>query len=1314
MRKKGFTLIELVLAIAIAAIIIPGIIILSTQVISSNQRNSKHIMAVNQLKNAVNYITNDVQMAGWVVAGIDASGNHTLTLSWINYPNDQITVTYLLINGTLQRSYTDHDDNSQNNTEIIANNVNPASLRYDKSLNPDTMTQYLTINIAISDGTVSESRIFYVTPRSLQNNQLTPSAITGNSSPSIANAGDPVTFTADITPSLASGSVTFKATTTTGTNIYLGSGVLNSGRAVLTTSSIPADTYSMTAIYPGDTSYASSASAAWNLTILTVPTNPPTVTAISPNYGSAGGDTSVSISGTYFSNANAVFFGSTAAKSFTVNSSSSITAISPAGTGTVHITVSTPGGTSVTTSADLFTYGPTITGISPISGPTAGNTTVTVTGSGFFGGGTSSAVSFVNFGTSAGTILSVISDTSLTVKSPSGSTTVDITVTTSKGTSPTSSADQFTYEGTPTVTSVSPTAGPTTGGTSVTINGTNFIGATIVNFGGTSAASFTVNSSTKITATSPAGTGTIDIKVTTTSGTSAASANDRFTYVLSPTVTAVSPSAGPAAGGTPVTITGTNFTGATAVKFGSTAAASFTVNSSTSITATSPAGSGTVDVTVTTNGGTSQTTSADQFNYQGTPIVTNISPASGPTGGGTVVTVTGTNFASATTVKFGSTAGTSLTINSSTVITVVSPAGSGTVDITVTTPLGTSTANSNDRFTYQNGPTVTSISPNFGPAAGGTSVTITGANFTGASAVNFGSTATASFTVNSSTSITATSPAGKGKVDITVTTPTGTSAAVSADKFSYGPIVISINPISGPTAGNITVTVTGSGFFGGGASSVVTSVKFGTNVGTTLNVTSDTSLSIKSPSGSGIVDITVFTSNGNSPNSPADQFTYNSRSVTLNPISGPVGKSINVSGSGWAASETITSVTIDGTPVTFSLTVNSGGTLSGTIIIPSISTGSKTIVITGSSSGVQNFANAFRVLSATFVPTSGQAGINLTVSGSGWAAFETISSVTIGGTTATSTLTVNSSGALSGIVIVPSISTGAKDVVITGSSSGAQTFASAFRVLSATFNPISGLVGTNLTVTGAGWAASETISSVIVGGTTATNTLTVNSSGTLAGTITVPSNLSTGGATIVIIGSSSGTQSFTNAFTVTSESANFSPTSGPVGTIITVSGSGWVYSDTISSVTVGGTTATNTLTINNVGALSGTITVPSGLSTGAKEHHYYWLLQRRADLYQCLYRNSGDRRHCFYQRYCCCRQHANSNYFRDNTVRCAVDTNLSMAMVLNFRRHLQQYKRCHFQLLHDSINRCRSLYQGSGNRNRYLFGSKWSVPMSGR
>jgi hypothetical protein len=106
-----------------------------------------------------------------------------------------------------------------------------------------------------------------------------------------------------------------------------------------------------------------------------------------------------------------------------------------------------------------------------------------------------------------------------------------------------------------------------------------------------------------------------------------------------PGVIAVSPSQGPEAGGTSVTITGLRLVGATAVDFGSTSA-SFTVNSDSSITAVSPPGVGPVDVTVTTPDGTTSTSSQDRFTY-GVPTVTKISPVNGPLVGGTAVTITG-------------------------------------------------------------------------------------------------------------------------------------------------------------------------------------------------------------------------------------------------------------------------------------------------------------------------------------------------------------------------------------------------------------------------------------------------------------------------------------------------------------------------------------------------------------------------------------------------------------------------------------------------------------------------------------------------
>ncbi len=179
-------------------------------------------------------------------------------------------------------------------------------------------------------------------------------------------------------------------------------------------------------------------------------------------------------------------------------------------------------------------------------------------------------------------------------------------------------------------------------------------------------------------------------------GTSATGAGDQFTYVAAPTITSLGTTSGTTAGGTSVAITGTNLTGATAVKFGATNAASFTVNSATSITATSPAGSaGTVDITVTTAGGTSATSAADQYTYASLPTVTTVTPSQGVLGGGTAVTIAGTNFTGATGVTFGGTAATSVVVVNPTTITCVVPAAAvgGPVSVIVTTPSGSNAAN---------------------------------------------------------------------------------------------------------------------------------------------------------------------------------------------------------------------------------------------------------------------------------------------------------------------------------------------------------------------------------------------------------------------------------------------------------------------------------------------------------------------------------------------------------------------------------------------------------------------------------------------
>jgi hypothetical protein len=170
-----------------------------------------------------------------------------------------------------------------------------------------------------------------------------------------------------------------------------------------------------------------------------------------------------------------------------------------------------------------------------------------------------------------------------------------------------------------------------------------------------------------------------------------------------PTVTKLAPNKGPAGGGTAVKITGTEFTGTTAVHFGAHSAA-FTVSSAGKLLVTAPAGTvGTVDVTVTTPGGTSAITTVDRYKY--TPSVASVSPSSGPAAGGTSVRVTGSGFAlgsTATVFRFGSAKSQSVNCTSSTACTVLAPPhAAATVDVKATvSAISSPKSTATDQFTF--------------------------------------------------------------------------------------------------------------------------------------------------------------------------------------------------------------------------------------------------------------------------------------------------------------------------------------------------------------------------------------------------------------------------------------------------------------------------------------------------------------------------------------------------------------------------------------------------------------------------------------
>lgn len=628
---------------------------------------------------------------------------------------------------------------------------------------------------------------------------------------------------------------------------------------------------------------------------------PPNVTGVSPSSGTTLGGTTIYISGSNLNGATAVTVGGTAALNVSVPNSNTIVATTPAGTaGAASVVVTTVGGSNAANS--FFTYvlppAPTVTSITPNSGPNTGGTSVTITGT-HLGGATS-----VTIGGGAASGVTIVDDNTITATTPSGILgAADVAVTTPSGTG--TGVGLFTYvPPPPTVTAIGPTNGPTAGGTFVTITGNYFTGATAVTIGGTPVTSFNVtgpNSITAITAPHAAGVA-LDVVVTTPYGIgTGVDPMSKYTYgTPPPTVFSVSPALGPIAGGTPITIGGADFTGATSVTIGGSSVA-FTVVDASHITATTPPhAEGSVNVTVTTPIGTG--TGVSLFTYTPPPpTVISITPASGPTTGFTPVTITGTKFTGAVMVTIGGTAATGVVVVNDNTITAITPAGvAGAANVVVTTPAGAGTGIG--LYTYITpppgatpAPTVTSISPTSGTTLGGTAVTITGTDFTGATSVTIGGNPATGVTVVNATTITAISPAhAAGATDVIVITPNG--AGLGSGIYTYvtpGPTVSAISPSSGPIVGGTFVTITGTNFVNG-----ATTVTIGGNAATGLTVVNSTTITATTPAhAAGAVNVVVVTPGGNG----TVVFIYQTPAPTVtavSPSSGPTtgGTAVTITG----------------------------------------------------------------------------------------------------------------------------------------------------------------------------------------------------------------------------------------------------------------------------------------------------------------------------------------------------------------------------------------------------------------------------------
>lgn len=406
-----------------------------------------------------------------------------------------------------------------------------------------------------------------------------------------------------------------------------------------------------------------------------------------------------------------------------------------------------------------------------------------------------------------------------------------------------------------------------------------------------------------------------------------------------------------------------------------------------------------------------------------TPSINGVSPTTGPAAGGVpgtvvtlgstspgTITVTGQNFDPATgqtSIYVGPNAALGVTCNSlGTQCTGILPPAIGLTGAagspqSVTVVAGGAASSAAVQTFQYNPPVVTSVSPASGTINGGTSITISGHDFTGVTEVKMASTAVP-FTVsqtNSDTTLTAVTPpntAAKG-VDVIVTTDGGGPSATSAaDIFTYlnsTTTVTGMSPTSGPASGGNLVFISGSGLAG------ATSVKFGGSAAN-YTVNSDSQITAIAPPGTGAVTVTVVAPGGSS--SAPTQYTYTAAVVItgLTPSTGPTGggNKITISGRGFTNA---TNVAFGNVSVSFTVNSDSLITVPTVPSCDSVNTlcspQTTSVTVTGAAPSdiVSNPATyTYGALAAPSVtgvsPTNGVAGDTVTISGSGFTGATTV------------------------------------------------------------------------------------------------------------------------------------------------------------------------------------------------------------------------------------------------------------------------------------------------------------------------------------
>jgi len=590
-----------------------------------------------------------------------------------------------------------------------------------------------------------------------------------------------------------------------------------------------------------------------------------------------------------------------------------------------------------------------------------------------------------------------------------------------------------------------------------------------------------------------------------------------------------------------------------------------------------------------------------------------MSPTSGPPGSS--VTISATDFApnTNTSILFDFQLLEQVTTNSlgdfTEAITIPSNTSVGSHTITVNDG-----ANSvNKSFTVTAPSPAITLSPTSGTT--GTTVTVSGSNF------GVSKTITIKFDNNNiTTNPNTVTSTNTGTFSATITIPSNTSVGShtisAADNTNSASATFSV-VVSGITLSvtsggpSSVVTVTGTNF---GANKAIT-IKFdNTNIATTpSSVTSSGtgtfSASITVPSNTSVGSHTISVTDGTTTQSAT--FTVVATSITLSSTQGIIGSTVTVSGAGFVASSSITikldTSTLPTTPSNVS--TNSSGAFSATITIPSSTTaGDHTITATDSTGKIANAT--FKVLAAGTIslsPTSGNRGATVTVTGS---SFNSNSAITIQFddttlTTTPSSVTTSSGGTFTATIKIPiTASTGTHTIKVTDAAGklGTATFTVAAGG-TITLSPTKGITGTEITVTGSDFATNARITSIefdeIVVATTPRSVAT-NTNGGFSAKFLVPAGVAAGSHIVVVIDDTGNVGVATFTVEGAGASITISPTSGVVGTLVTITGSNFAANTAVTVKFDGVTLTTNPISITTAsnGGFTASVTIPN-ISTGS-------------------------------------------------------------------------------------------------------------------